>query len=103
MFCGTSNWVSWYRVDFMNCIEKIFLSKTIESNNFTNIASKGVMENKDFRNAVKPFLTSKGFLDNDYIAINFDKKTVTDYRKLFKIFNIYYISVVQNTIGTNDN
>ena len=56
--------------------------------------------NKDFWDAVKSFLTSKGFLHNDGIAISFDHRTITDDNELFKIFNEYYINIVQNTTST---
>ena len=49
-------------------------SKKIKRNYFTKISSKRVTGNKDFWNAVKPFLTPKGFLHNDDIAINFDNR-----------------------------
>ena len=76
------------------------LSKKIKRNYFTKIPSKGVTGNKDFWNAVKPFLTPKGFLHNDDIAINFGNRTKTDDKELYKIFNKYYINIVQNTTGT---
>ena len=44
--------------------------------------------------------TSKDFLHNDDIAINFDNITTTDDKELSNIFNKYYISIMQNTIGT---
>ena len=40
------------------------------SNYFTKIASNGVTGNKHFWNAVKPFLTFRGFLHDGKIAIN---------------------------------
>ena len=51
----------------------------------------GVTGNNDFWNAVKPFLTSKGFLHNDDIAMNFDNRTITDDKELSKTFNIVLI------------
>ena len=76
------------------------LSKKIKRKYFTKIASKGVTGNKDFWNAVKPFPTSKGFLHNDDIAINFDNRAMTDDKELSNIFNEYYINIVQNTTST---
>ena len=70
------------------------LSKKIKRNYFTKIASKGETGSKDFWNTIKPFLTSKGFLHNDDIAINFDKRTITDDKELPKIFNEHYINIV---------
>ena len=52
-----------------------------------------VTENKDFWDAVKPFLTSKGFLNSDDKAIDFDKGTITDNKELSKMFNKYHISI----------
>ena len=43
------------------------LSKKIKRNYFTKIASKRVTGNQDSSNAVKRFLTPKGFLHNDDI------------------------------------
>ena len=40
-------------------------SKKIKRNYFTKIASKRATGNKDFWNAVKSFLTCKGFLYNE--------------------------------------
>ena len=67
------------------------LNEKIKRNYFTKIAST---RNKDFWNAVKPFLTSKGFLHNDDIATEFDNRTITDEKELSKTFNEYYINIV---------
>ena len=72
----------------------------LKRNYFIGISSKGVAGNKDFWNVVKPFLTSKGFLNNEDIAITFDSRTVTDDKELFKGFNEYYINIAQKTTGT---
>ena len=48
-------------------------------------------------NTVKPFLTSKGFLYNQDIALHIDDKTVTDCNESAKEFNECYINLVQNT------
>ena len=57
------------------------------------------MGNKQIWNRVKPFLTSKGFLYNDDIALHIDDKIVTDCNELAEEFNEYYINRVQNTTG----
>ena len=54
------------------------LIQNIKKNYLTKIDSKGVTENTHFWNAVKPFLTSKGFLNNGDTAINFDNRTIID-------------------------
>ena len=46
------------------------LNKKTKKNYFSKITSNGVMENKQFWNTVKPFLTSKGFLHNEDIALH---------------------------------
>ena len=51
------------------------------------------MENKQFWNTVKPFMTSKG------IDLHIGDKTVTDCNELAKEFNKYYINIAQNTTG----
>ena len=77
------------------------LSRKIKKRNcFTQVGSKGVTGNKDFWNAVKPFLTCKGFLHNDDWAINFGNRTITGDKELSKIFSEYYINILQNTTGT---
>ena len=55
------------------------------------------MGNKQFWNTVKLFLTSKGFLHNEDIALHIGDKTVRDCNELAKEFNEYYINIVQNT------
>ena len=44
------------------------------------------MSNRKFWNTAKPFLTSKGFLLNDNISINFNGNIVEDGQKLTKDF-----------------
>ena len=63
-----------------------------------NICKMG-MGNKQFWNTVKPFVTSKGFLHNEDIALHIGDKTVTDCNELAKEFNKYYINIAQNTTG----
>ena len=46
------------------------LNKKTKKNYFSKITSNGVMGNKQFWNTVKPFLTSKGFLHNEDIALH---------------------------------
>ena len=46
------------------------LNKKTKKNYFSKITSNGVMGNKQFWNTVEPFLTSKGFLHNEDIALH---------------------------------
>ena len=75
------------------------LNKKIKRNYFSKITSNGVMGNKQFWNTVKPFLTSKGFLHNEDIALHIGDKTVTNCNEFAKEFYEYYINIVQNTTG----
>ena len=58
-----------------------------------------MMGNKQFWNTVNPFLTSKGFLDNEDIALHIGDKIVTDCNKLVDEFDEYYLNIVQNATG----
>ena len=49
-----------------------------------------------FCQTVKPFLTSKGFLHKEDIALHIGDKTAIDCNELAKVFNEYYINIVQN-------
>ena len=75
------------------------LNKKAKKNYFSKITSNGVIENKQFWNTVKPFVTSKGFLHNEDIGLHIGDKTVTDCSELAKEFNKYYINIAQNTTG----
>ena len=57
------------------------------------------MSNRKFWNAVKPFLTSKGFLHNDNISIDINGNIVEDEQKLTKEFNSHYINIAKTTSG----
>ena len=57
------------------------------------------MGKKQFWNTINPFLTSKGFLHNENIALHIGDKTVTDCNELAKEFKEFYINIVQNTTG----
>ena len=48
---------------------------------------------------VKSFVTNKGFLTNETIAIGNQGKIVTDKSKLANLFNSYYVNIVEKTSG----
>ena len=75
------------------------LSKKTKKNFFSKITSNEVIGNKQFLHTIKPFLTSKGFLHNEDIALHIGDKTVTDFNELTKKFNQYLINIVQNATG----
>ena len=68
-------------------------------NFFQGVTKSGFANNKKFWNAVKLFLTNKGFLTNGNISIKVNDDLVTDKTKLANLFNLHYISIVENTSG----
>ena len=54
------------------------LNKKTKKNYFSKITSNGVIGNKQFWNTVKPFLTSKGFLQNKDTVLHIHDKTITN-------------------------
>ena len=49
---------------------------------------------------MKPFLTNKGCLDNCDIMFRGDSKTITDDKRLAKLFNGHYINIVERSSGS---
>ena len=50
---------------------------------FSNITSKGIVTNKEFRKTIKPFLTNNCCLENSDIILINDDEMVTDDKKNF--------------------
>ena len=73
------------------------LTKSIEKAYFCKVTWKGFVE--AFWKTVKPFLTNKGFLTNEIIAIENKGKIVTDKSKLVNLFNSHYVNIVEKTSG----
>ena len=57
------------------------------------------MSNGKFGNTVKPFLTSKVFLQNDNMSIDINGNIVEDEQKLTKEFNLHYINIAKTASG----
>ena len=66
---------------------------------FSNITSNGMITNKNFWKAIKPFLTNKGCLENSDIMLRDDEKMITDEKKLVQHFNDHYINIVEQSCG----
>ena len=64
---------------------------------FSSIASNGIITNKNFWKAIKPFLTNKGCLENSDIMLRYDEKMITDEKKLVQLFNDHYINIVERS------
>ena len=58
------------------------------------------MSNKKFWNTVKPFLTNKGCISNDFISIEKDGELISNEKELVELFNGNFINIVENTSGT---
>ena len=77
----------------------VSLRKKAIKTHFHNITQNGVVENKDFWNAVKPFITNKsGKLKSD-ITIIHNEEIIRDEQKLVEIFNNEYINIVEKSSG----
>ena len=75
------------------------LTKSVKKAYFHKAKRKGFVNNKALWNTVKPFLTNKGFVTNETIAIEDKGKIVTDKSKLANLFNSHYINIVEKTSG----
>ena len=66
---------------------------------FSNIASKLIVTNREFWKKMKRFLTNKGCLDNSNIMLRDDNEMKTDDKRLAKLFNEHYTSIVERSSG----
>ena len=57
----------------------------------------GIITNKNFCTFIKPFLTNKGFLENEDITLIEGNKIITSERELVKTFNEHYINIAQKS------
>ena len=55
--------------------------------------------NKQFWDLFEPFFPNKNLLSDDHILINDKDKIVDNEVKLGKLFNTYFINVVEDTMG----
>ena len=60
---------------------------------------KGISSSKQFWNFVKPFLTNKGCMSNDFISIRNGDAFINNESKLVEMFNSHYINTVEETTG----
>ena len=64
------------------------------------LTEKGLTTNKSFWKFMKPFLTNKGFTGNNDITLIHQNKIISDEKQLTKLFNSYYINIVEKSSGT---
>ena len=70
---------------------KINISKEVQKRRSLQI--------KQFWNFVKPFLTGKGCMSNDFISIRDGDAFIDKESKLVEMFNSHYIKIVEKTLG----
>ena len=66
---------------------------------FSKITTNGVVTNRKFWTTIRPFLTSKGCLQNNEIMINENDSIISDEKELTELFNNFYINIVEKTSG----
>ena len=66
---------------------------------FSKITSKGIMTDKQFWKAMKPFLTNKGCLENNNIILLDGEVMIANDRILAKRLNKHYINIVKRSRG----
>ena len=57
------------------------------------------MTNKKFWGTVKPFLTNKGCVSDDFISIEKGGELISNEKELVEIFNENYINIVEKSSG----
>ena len=65
----------------------------------SNITSNGIITNKNFWKAIKPFLANKGCLEKSDSILKNDEKMITYEKKLVQFFNDHYINLVERPCG----
>ena len=76
----------------------VSLSRKNTKSFLNKVTKRGITSNKNFF-FIKPFLTNKGFLENNDITITEENKVITNERELAKTFNEHYINIVEKSSG----
>ena len=84
----------------------VSLRRKCMKNYLKKFTEKGLTTNKGFWKFMKPFLTNKGFTGNNDITLIHQNKIISYEKQLTKLFNSYYINIVEKssdtkTFGTN--
>ena len=84
----------------------VSLRRKCMKNYVKKLTEKGLTTNKGFWKFMKPFLTNKAFTGNNDITLIHQNKIISDEKQLTKLFNIYYINIVEKcsdykTFGKN--
>ena len=65
----------------------------------TSQVGNGIITNKNFWKAIKPFLTNKGCLKKSDVMLRDDEKMITDEKRLVQLFNDHYINIEELPCG----
>ena len=75
------------------------LTKKAKKIFFKEATKDGIMSNKKFWSTVKPFLTNKGGISNDFISVEKDGDLISNEKEIVELFNQNYINIVENSSG----
>ena len=78
----------------------VSLRRKCMKNYLKKLTEKGLTSNKSFWKFIKPFLTNKGFIGNNDITLIHKNKIIFYEKQLTKLFNSYYINIVEKNSGT---
>ena len=78
----------------------ISLRRKCMKNYLKKLTEKDLTTNKCFWKFMKPFLTNKGFTGNNDITLIHQNKIISDEKQLTKLFNSYYINIVEKSSDT---
>ena len=74
--------------------------RTCMKNYLIKLTQKNLTTNKSIWKFIKTFLTNKGFIGNNELTIIYKNKTISDEKQLTKLFNSYYLNIVEKSSGT---
>ena len=74
------------------------LTKKAKKIFFKEATKDGIMSNKKFWSTVKPFLTNKGGISNDFISVEKDGDLISNEKEIVKLFNQNYMNIVENSM-----
>ena len=66
---------------------------------FYNISNNNIVTNNNFWNFIRPFLVSKGSLNDSEIMLKKEKKIITDTKEIVQVLNDHYINIVERSCG----
>ena len=84
----------------------VSLRRKCMKNYLKKLTEKGLTTIKSFWKFMKPFLTNKSFTVNNDVTLIHQNKIISDEKQLTKLFNSYYINIVEKSsytkiFGTN--